>query len=261
MGTLALAQEQRPLPRGAPEAQIPPATVSIEVWETLDPDRLRSLARPHVTAWMRTTSNTLAESTVENLQRFDVAWVELKAPLSVDEAAEFGRLPRAGAWGSLEAMEVARQRLPGSRRLAVNLQVPLDDAVFERLARLRPAVIRWTPPGPIDLLSWGLFRALGGRKVLVVTPELLRPVRCERRVPTEPALEVHLAQLLAMNSEVFPCGLGARIRVGPETAEWLLQSLLVRDPSAELVVSIGADAALASRAARLLDALGLGAPR
>lgn len=210
---------------------------------------------------MRTRTNALAESTVENLARFDVAWVELKAPLSAGEAAVYGRLPRVGAWGSVEAMEAAHQRLPGSRRLAVDLRSPLDEALFERIEGLRPAMVRWAPPGPIDVLGWGLFRALGGRKVLVLTPGLFCPVRCEGRPSTEPAVEIHLAQLLAMNSELFPCGAGGRIIIDPRTDPWLLQSLLVRDPSVELVVSVGADAALASKAALLLEVLGLGMPR
>jgi hypothetical protein len=259
----SLGQNQRPLPRGAPtELAAPSLRVSVEVSEALEPDRLRALARPGVSAWVRTRSNTLSESTVENLARFDEAWVELRAPLSATDAAVFRRIPRAGAWGSLEAMAAARQRLPGARRLAVELAGGLDEERWGQVDRLRPAVVRWTPAGSVAVLEWALFRALDGEKLVVVTPELLVPVRCgDVRARREPAAELHLGELLAMSSDVFPCGPGARVIVEPGTEGWLLQSLVVRDPSLELVVSIGADAEKASRAGRLLDALGLGPPR
>ena len=259
--TTPLAQSQRPLPGGAPDVLVGPAlTVAVAVSEALEPDRLRSLARPGVSVWMTTRSNTLAESTVENLARFDGAWVFVRAPFSAADAATFLRLPRAGAWGALEVMERVRQRL-GPRRLAVEIEGPLDEALFTRIDRLRPAVVRWRPKGVVDLLSWSLLRGLGGRKVLVVPPEFLLPVACAKRTGVDPAVELHVGELLAMNSDVFPCGRGTRVIVEPETDQWLLQSLVVRESSLELVVAVGADAEKASRSSRLLDALGLGPGR
>ena len=73
----------------------------------------------------------------------------------------------------------------------------------------------------------------------------------------EPSLELHVATLLAMSSDVFPCGTGTRVVVRPDADAWLVQSLLVREPSVELVLDVGADADVGQRAAKLLDALAL----
>ena len=74
-------------------------------------------------------------------------------------------------------------------------------------------------------------------------------------------LRRHVANLLALSSEVYPCGTGTRVVVQPEVETWLLQSLLVRDPSVELVIEVGADPARAIAARGLLERLQLGASR
>ena len=45
--------------------------------------------------------------------------------------------------------------------------------------------------------------------------------------------------------------------VRPDADVWLVQSLLVREPSVELVLSEGDDAEAGQKAAKLLDALSL----
>jgi hypothetical protein len=70
-----------------------------------------------------------------------------------------------------------------------------------------------------------------------------------------------VANLLALSSDVFPCGAGMRVVVQGEAETWLLQSLLVRDPSVELVLEVGADSARALAARGLLERLQLGASR
>jgi hypothetical protein len=49
--------------------------------------------------------------------------------------------------------------------------------------------------------------------------------------------------------------------VPSETEPWLLQSLLVRDPSVELIIEIGADSSKALAARKLFDTLQLGPSR
>lgn len=257
----AFAQDQRPLPRGAPDVFVAPAPkVHVRAHEDLDPDRLRDLARPGVTLWLSTRSNTLRASTVENVARFDVAWVELRAPLKPVDARVFAKLPHVGAWLTLASADVSG-RLPGARRTALELKGPLDEDVAAQAGTLRPAEVRWTPSGAVDLLTWGHFKQLSGHKVVNGTPGTLLPVKCEARPANEPALEVHVASLLALSSDVFPCGPGMRVIVQPNTEAWLLQSLVVRDPSVELVLEVGADSKAALGARALLDTLQLGPSR
>lgn len=257
----ALAQDQRPLPRGAPEVFVASVSrVHLRAQEDLDPDRLRELARPGVTLWLSTRSNTLRASTLENVARFDTAWVQLRAPLKPFDAGAFKRLPAVGVWLTPDALEVAG-RLPGARRVALAIEGPLDEALLSKVRGARPSEVRWTPDAVVDLLTWGQLRALPGRKVIAASPESLLPVKCAQRRAGDPSMELHVASLLALSSDVFPCGTGTRVVVPPETEAWLLQSLLVRDPSVELVVEVGADSARALAARGLFERLQLGASR
>ncbi|MGV3620909.1 MAG: hypothetical protein ACO1OB_08830 [Archangium sp.] len=255
---VALAQNQRPLPREAPQTFIATAPrVHVIAHESLEVDRLRELARPNVTLWLRTDSNTLKKSTVENLQRFDSVWVQLRAPLKPVDAAVFARIPKAGAWldsGSLSLVG----RLPGARRVAVKVEGEPD---FDALRKARPAEVRWAPTSSLDLLSWSQFRSLPGRRVLAPAPGALLPVSCAERTSADPSVELHVASLLSLSSDVFPCGAGARVVIQPGAEPWLLQSLLVRDPSAELILDVGADGKRAVGAREVLERLQVGPGR
>jgi hypothetical protein len=258
----ALAQDQRPLPRGSPEALVTGALkVNVFAGEDLEPDALRSLARPQVTLWLTTRSNTLKDSTVERLALFDEAWVRLRAPLSPTDARVLARVPKAGVWVTPRELEGVVGRVPGVRRVAVDVDGPLDAELAERIRKARPAIVRWRPTEPVDLLGWGLFLALPGQKVLAPVATELRATPCAERSSAQPALEIHLATLLAMSSDVFPCGRGTRVIVEGDVDVWLLQSLLVRDPSVELVVGVADDGARAAKARKLLERLGLGPAR
>ena len=229
----------------------------VRVHEDLDPDRLRDLARPGVTLWLSTRSNTLRASTLENVARFDTAWVQLRAPLVPSDARAFSKVPSAGAWVSVNSLKAASR----FRRVAVTLEGPLDEAVIAKVSAARPAEVRWSPTGPIDLLAWGELRSLPGRRVVAAEPQRLLPVKCERRSAGDPSTELHVASLLALSSDVYPCGTGTRVVVQPQVETWLLQSMIVRDPSVELVVEVGAESARAVATRGLLERLGLGASR
>lgn len=258
----ALAQDQRPLPRGSPDALVT-ATLRVHVVasEELEVDALRALARPQVTLWLTTRSNTLRESTVEHLGLFDEAWVQLRAPLRKTDALVLARAPKVGLWLTVDALDGVVGRAPGVRRLAVDVDGPLTPDLAQRIARLGPSFLRWRPGQGVDLLGWALFRQLPGRKVFAPAPTELLATRCADRSPGVPSLELHVATLLAMSSDVFPCGRGTRVVVTGDTEPWLLQSLVVRDPAVELVLDVGADAARASAARKLLERLGLGPGR
>ncbi len=254
----AFAQDQRPLPRGSPEVFVASAPrVHLRAHEELDPDRLRELARPGVTLWLSTRSNTLRASTVENVARFDTSWVQLRAPLKPVDSNVFAQLPAAGAWLEPDSLGLAGRL----RRLVVWVKGPLDEVTVAKVSAARAAEVRWAPDGEIDLLTWGQFRRLPGRRVIVGSAQTLLPVKCEARIAGDPSMELHVANLLALSSDVFPCGAGTRVVVQPEVETWLLQSLLVRDPSVELVIEVGADSKRALAARGFLDRLQLGPSR
>lgn len=249
----AFGQSQRPLPKGSPEEFTAPAVrVSVVVHEDLHPDRLRRLARRDVTLWLQTRTNTLRTSTMENVGRFDEAFVQLRAPLTPTDSQMLTKLPRAGVWVEVSALSILT-RLPGPRRVAIDVSGPIDSALADRLTAAKPAIIRWAPGPNIDLLEWGLFRNLPGRKVVVLSATATKAVRCEER--TGPSIEVDVATVLTLNSDVFPCGNSARVIIRPTIDHWMLQSLVVRDPSVELVVVIGRDEEAAAATRSVLDLL------
>lgn len=234
--------------------------VHVRAHEDLDVDRLRDLARPGVTLWLSTRTNTLKASTLENVERFDSAFVQLRAPLKPVDAAIFKRIPRAGPWLEPDSLELAT-RLPGARRVAIEFSGPLDEALAAKISAEHPAEVRWKEPPAIDLLAWSQFRQLPGRRVIAASTQALLPVKCAERRREDPSLELHVANLLALSSDVFPCGVGTRVVVQAELDPWLLQSLLVRDPSVELVIEVGADSSKALAARALMEKLQLGASR
>jgi hypothetical protein len=209
--------------------------VAVVAHDRLDVDVLRSLARPGVTLWLETSSNTLRDSTLENVARFDEAWVRLRPPLKAVDALPFRRAPKAGGWAIAADLSSLVGRLPGGRRWAARVEGALSDSLLDVLKKSRPAVTWWQAPSELDVLSFGQLRALPGRKIISLPPGALVPVGCGK-AEREPTLEIHVASLLAVNSTVFPCGSGTRVVVTPAVDLWLVQSLLLRDPSVELVL-------------------------
>jgi hypothetical protein len=70
-------------------------------------------------------------------------------------------------------------------------------------------------------------------------------------------LQARVDRVLATAGRGFPCGRGPRIEVPLDVDRAMLQSLLVREPSTELVIDLGDDPRSVSKARRLLDDLGL----
>lgn len=253
----AAGQDQRPLPSEAPQefAHLG-VTVHVVASDDLDPDLLRALARRDVTLWLRTHSNTLRDSTVEHLARFDVAFVQLRPPLKPVDAKVLAKAPRAGVWAAAADAPDLVGRLPGARQLAVEVVATWPEELDAVLARVRPAIVRFSPAGPVDVLSWGRFLAAPGRKIYAPDSADQLALECATSEAGVPTPEVHVATLMTLASRLFPCAEGTRVVVEPPVDPWLLQSLVVRVPRLELVVR-APDDATAREAKKLLDALGL----
>ncbi|MBL8922541.1 MAG: hypothetical protein JNJ54_27060 [Myxococcaceae bacterium] len=258
LATAALAQDQRPLPAASPELIVGRSVpVHVVASEELEPDVLRALARPGVTLWLTTRSNTLRESTLDTLKRFETSWVQLRLPLAPVDGNALARAPRAGLWlAASPELKPALSRYRASRPLALELEGALDADLHALVGALRPTFSRWRPADPVDLLQWSRFRSLPGRKTVVLAPGLLVPQSCDARSPVEPSAELHVATLLAVSAGVFPCGAGTRVEVLPEVEPWLLKSLIVRDPSVELVVNVGDEVRKVGKTRALLELLG-----
>ncbi len=242
-----------PAPSGLPALG---TRVHLRASEELDPDLLRPLARKNVILWLSTRTNTLRASTLDTVNRFGEAWLGFRAPVTEAEARQLAKVPLAGLWIDAADLDGAR-RVLGPRRLAVKLVGPLDAVLAQKLKNLKPTEVSWAAPAEVDLLSWSLFRALPGRKMLLRNADEIWPVKCPAAPSSaEPTVQLPLASLERLEDGAFPCGRAPRIVV-PLTLELAAaQALLVKEPSAQLVIEVGEDPLKASKARRLLDALG-----
>lgn len=239
----------------------PSVRVHLRASEEVAPDHLRAFARKNVTLWLTTRSNALRASTLDTLNRFGDAWIHLRAPVTEPDAAQLSKVPRAGV--VLDARDLDRaQRILGPRRLAIRLEGPLDAALVARLAKTRPDETLWRAPAELDLLTWSLFRQLPGRKLLY-RATAAEPIASADGghvdpCPPDPASAEPAPQgPVAAAPFPFPCGRGPRVEVPLDVDRAVLQRLLVRDPSTELVVDLPDDPRQLSKARRLFDDLGL----
>lgn len=256
--SLGASAPLKPLPSRSPEVIAPPSLrVHVRAHEDLEPDTLRSFARPRVTLWLETRSNVLKTSTLENLKRFDGVFVRLRAPVTETQGRALETAPTAGVWVDASQLEGRGfARVLGPRPLAVQVKGPLDEALFDRLQKARPEWVEWLPATEADVMSFSLLKQLPGRK-------LVSGLAAQACGATDdgPAARVHLATLLSLSSGTFPCGRSPIVVVALDTDRWLIQSTVVKDPTAELEVFVGNDEALARKTGQLLDELGFGAHR
>jgi hypothetical protein len=233
---------------GPSQLSLPAFRLNVLASEDLAPDRLRPLAAEGVVLWLSTRSNSLRESTVENLSRFREAWVQLRPPLTAAQAHSLERAPRAGA-ALLDAdLEGKGLYLLGTRPVAVRVVGSLDEARAQRIRDAHPAAVIWEPGDGAELLGFGLFRQLPGRKLvrLGMSP-----------VPAEPSPEACPSVRGANTSAVWvdaqknlaaapPCGLGVRARISPRISDEALRRLVRLDPAVEFEIDVGADDQIAA---------------
>jgi hypothetical protein len=244
---------------GAPAAVVLPGLrAHVFLDEELEPDAVRLLARASCTAWVRTRTNMVRESMVERLARFGAAYVQLRAPFLEAHGAQLQRWPTVGAWlGPVDVRARGAGGL-GGRPWAVSLFGALRPEDLEAAARAKAAELRWTP-GPRDLTleAWARFAQAPGRKV-VVWP-VGAPVACEAwaraRAGAPPAIKLGPMEPEALAAAAAACPLVARVEVPATADEEALARALAAWPRVEPEVDVGASAAQARAAARLLDRL------
>jgi hypothetical protein len=254
---LCLSVDPRPLPQSAPALPPPNLKVNLLVREDLDSDHLRLLARPKVVLWLSTKSNVLSESVLVSLSRFEESWVQLKPPIAPANLTQLEKLPRAGLWvDAADLTGKGAERLKGPRRIAVWFSGPLDEEKARAIEAVRPAWVVWKKSGPVDLLTWSLFKALPGKKLYQPETEQLTRTSCgERTDARAPAAWAHVSLLMAVAGDVFPCGKGGWVQLEPQSEPWIASSLLARDPSTELVFDVGGSEERSVATRRTLDVL------
>ncbi|WP_224362995.1 hypothetical protein [Hyalangium versicolor] len=203
--------------------------------ESRDADELRALAGSGTVLWLRTSSNTLRDSTLEALARFPEAYVQLRPPLKEAHVRQLRGAPRAGAWLDAKVLLGAGLHWLGPRRTAVEIRGALDSELARKLSALRPSRIVWQP-GTLDvsLGDWGTFAQLPGSKVLALpeTPGTLCP-----ELPWRAALAtISLRVEEGMGTE--PCRLGQRVVMKGFPNDAAL-ALLSRERPTEFEIEVG----------------------
>lgn len=244
---MLLAQSpQLPAPGEARPAALPGFTLHVLAGEDLPADLLRPLGREGVVLWLRTRSNALRESTAEALARFQESYVQLRPPLSEAHARLLARAPGAGVWLSAGDLGGPGLYRLGNRRLALQLAGPLAEETAAAVRKARPVRLSWEPGSDADLLQWGLFRQLPGRKLLRISGK----VACEEWTGSVP-----LWVDARSRPWPSPCGQGGRAKVRLDAADEELRWLFERDPTIELEIEIGDDEAAAISARALVHRL------
>ena len=231
---------------------LPGFQVHVVASESLDPDRLRALARPEVVLWVRTRTNGLRRSTVETLQLAGSAFVEVRPPLGAPALAPF--VGRIGPWIDLRDVDVSRVRRWSPGRLAVDVDGPFTEALVARLRVLRPAAVRWSRGGWPEHDEWVRVRGFHGVELLGLGKA---PVDCGA-VPARTRVRVRLALGLVTADGV--CGMPLRVEVAAAAEAAEVHTLLLAHPDADLAVDVGGETAQADAARRWIDQLAAATP-
>ena len=241
----SIAFAQLPPPAGSLQGIAgPPPAIHVVVDEAVHPDVLRGFARKGITLWLQTRSNTLAASVVENVARFDSALIQLRPPLKDADARVFARLPKAGLWARPDEALALKGKLPGARKVAIELSGMLSDSVLATVKTVRPWLTRWQVPADADVLMWGQFAQLDGLKVARVA-DALTPEACER-------LKV---QSVAVEAPGTTCLTGGWLLVDPSAEFKAVQQVTLKNPTVQLVFLVGADSDRARKARELISQL------
>jgi hypothetical protein len=236
-----------------PDAWVLPGLhVQIIASEDLDPDRLRSLARPDTALWVRTQTNGLRRSTAETLRLAGSAFVQVRPPLGAPALGPFAG--RVGPWVEERGLDVGRAHRWSPGRLAVDVEGPFTEALAARLRVLRPVTVRWNRGGWPSREEWAQARAFPGVELSGTSGAQADCGVVPARVRVR--LRVPLESLAADGA----CGLAVRIEVAPEADPTAVHAALLAHPDADLLIDVGNDAGRASAARQLIERLAAATP-
>lgn len=241
MSLIVAAASNAAEPAHVPRGSRPHPSLTLVAHEDIEPDALRSFARPNVTLWLKTRSNTLRDSTLERLAEFDQVYVQVRAPLSATDAAVFRRIPRAGLWIDAREPAALSRQIPGPRRVLVEFAGELSRASVQSITAHRPTVVFWKPPvevdvddGQIELLS-----QLPGRRILQPASGAMPSAQCAR-VLRHTTLQLPVARSSPQVSSEAPCFASERWEVEVGTAVDTIDALLMARRNGEVVFDLTA---------------------
>jgi hypothetical protein len=227
------------------ELVLPGYRLHLVVDESVAADDLRALAGSGTVIWLRTSSNTLRESTVEALALFPEAYVQLRPPLKEEQVRQFRRAPHVGAWLEAQALTGKGLHWLGPRRTAVEIRGALDTELARRLSALRPSRILWLPgTSEVSLEGWGAFAQLPGSKLLALAGQLA-PMCPE--LPWRAALAT-VSLRVEEGTSGETCGLGRRVVMKGFPQDAALEALLSQKSFTELELEVGPGARELERA-------------
>ena len=229
----------------SPPLVLPGYRLHLVVDESVEADDLRALAGSGTVLWLRTSSNTLRDSTVEALSLFSEAYIQLRPPLKEEQVRQLRRAPRVGAWLEAPMLEGAGLHWLGPRRTAVEIRGGLDSKLAQRLSALRPSRIIWSPGNSeVSLADWGVFAQLPGSKLLALSgaPGPLCP-----ELPWRAALAT-VAVRVEEGTGAESCTLSRRVIMKGLPEDAVLVALLGQESPTELEVQVGPGAGELSRA-------------
>ena len=230
----------------------PVPRVHVVASDSLSPDALLALARPEVTLWLNTTSNTLRASTLERLPKFTRAWVEVHEPVRALDSAQWKGFTRVGVWLTSPSVSAASIRRLGPRTVAASLVGALDEVAIAWLRSLHPAVVEWTPGAAPDLLAWSTLRSLTGARRVWFRGQTEWPSGCEEGAVSVAA---PLEAVLAKDALPFPCGRSPLLEISRTLDPELTDAVRSRYPGLEFLIRVGASEGDAFAAARFIKAL------
>lgn len=231
--------------RGPPTLVLMGFRIHVIVAEDIDPDGLKSLARPGVVLWMQTRTNMLRASVVEGLARFEEAYVQLHPPVLAAHAAQLERAGRAGIWLEDADLDGPGVHRLGPRRLAVRISGELTPERAERVRRARPTLVQWRPDDWVSMEAWAHFAQLPGAKLAdlgAVRSAGLGQRICTLSLKGMSGGGIALRWDLAYQSEpaeLFSCPGRTQVRIRPDIEATMLARILAANPAIELEVEVG----------------------
>lgn len=229
------------LAQSAPSPQwvLPPTRVHYYVNEHLAPDQIRALKGPQTVLWLRVEGNVLKKSTVDTLRSFEDAWVVLSSSEARILAQQLRAAPRVGIDILLNPLDKLQNiEVYGPKRLAFELDFPLNERIVSQMVGLPVTSIDWTYRQPMSVLDVAYLRLIPGKKVLQAPSLMPFPVGECPRAEKQPEVYVRIddKDIWALPRLGHACGYSLRVRLHGVPSLALLEAVFSRSQRAEFEV-------------------------